>query len=285
MSSIAKILVALNLILAAAFVGWASNAVSTNNNWKQQFETEKAAHEKAKADLGTEKSKLAADLNQANDKAGRLQQQLDDANNEVARLKNDNNANSERMAGLEADLKKFANTLEGIQNDAKKANEDRIKALSEKNDADNKAKDALMAQAAAEAKAADFESKFNDATNTIAAKERELSSAEKALTQTKTTLETVVQATGFSLDKVKAMPLIEGKILALEMGTQPGLVSINRGSADGVERGFTFEIFDGASYKGQARVEYVYPNMCSAVLVRKVAGETIRQGDGAATRL
>jgi|694.fasta_scaffold00753_26 hypothetical protein len=285
MSSIAKILIAVNLILAAAFVGWASNAVSTNNNWKKQFEAEKTAHDKAKADLGTEKSKLAADLNQANDKAGRLQQDLDTANNEVSRLKNENNANSERMANLEASLQKFSNTLEGIQGDAKKANEDRLKALSEKNDAENKAKDAAMAQAAAEAKAAEFEGKFNDATNEIAAKERELATAEKSLNKTKTELDTVVQATGFKLDSVKAMPLIEGKILAIEMGTQPGLVSINRGSADGVERGFTFEIYDGSSYKGQARVEYVYPNMCSAVLVRKVANETIRQGDGAATRL
>jgi membrane-associated HD superfamily phosphohydrolase len=285
MSSIAKILIAVNLILAAAFVGWASNAVSTNNNWKKQFEAEKTAHDKAKADLGTEKSKLAADLNQANDKAGRLQQDLDTANNEVSRLKNENNANSERMANLEASLQKFSNTLEGIQGDAKKANEDRLKALSEKNDAENKAKDAAMAQAAAEGKAAEFEGKFNDATNEIAAKERELATAEKSLNKTKTELDTVVQATGFKLDSVKAMPLIEGKILAIEMGTQPGLVSINRGSADGVERGFTFEIYDGSSYKGQARVEYVYPNMCSAVLVRKVANETIRQGDGAATRL
>jgi len=285
MSSIAKILIAVNLILAAAFVGWASNAVSTNNNWKKQYEAEKAAHEKAKADLGTEKSKLAADLNQATDKAGRLQQDLDTANNEVSRLKNENNANGERMANLEASLQKFSNTLEGIQGDAKKANEDRVKALAEKNDADNKAKEAAMAQAAAEAKAADFEGKFNDATNQIAAKERELATAEKALTKTKTELDTVVQATGFKLDAVKAMPLIEGKILAIEMGTQPGLVSINRGSADGVERGFTFEIYDGSTYKGQARVEYVYPNMCSAVLVRKNGSEAIRQGDGAATRL
>jgi predicted nucleic acid-binding Zn-ribbon protein len=285
MSSIAKILIALNLILAAAFVGWASNAVSTNNNWKTQYETEKAAHEKAKADLGTEKSKLAADLNQASDKAGRLQQDLDTANNEVARLKNENNANGERMANLEASLQKFSNTLEGIQGDAKKANEDRVKALAEKNDADNKAKEAAVAQAAAEAKAAEFEGKFNDATNQIAAKERELATAEKSLTKTKTELDTVVQATGFKLESVRAMPLIEGKILAIEMGTQPGLVSINRGSADGVERGFTFEIYDGSTYKGQARVEYVYPNMCSAVLVRKSGSEAIHQGDGAATRL
>src|SRR6185369_12140234 len=97
----------------------------------------------------------------------------------------------------------------------------------------------------------------------------------KDRTQLKTQLDTVVAATSYDLKNIKAMPLIEGKVLAVEMGVEPGLVSINCGESAKVQRGFTFELFQGNTYKGQARVEYVYPDMCSAVLVRKVKGETI----------
>ena len=81
------------------------------------------------------------------------------------------------------------------------------------------------------------------------------------------------------------MPDIKGAVLDISTAVQPGLIAINKGTADGVKRGFTFEIYDGKVYKGQARVEFVHETMCSAILTRSVAGQSIRQGDGAATRL
>ena len=63
------------------------------------------------------------------------------------------------------------------------------------------------------------------------------------------------------------------------------LIAINRGSDHGVKRGNTFEISRGTTYKGQARVEHVRANMCTAVIQRTVEGTVIGQGDSAATRL
>jgi hypothetical protein len=81
------------------------------------------------------------------------------------------------------------------------------------------------------------------------------------------------------------MPLIEGRVLDVAMNVQPGLIAINQGSANGVERGFTFEVYDGKTYKGQVRVEYVHENVCSALILRAVPGQKIKQGDSASTRL
>ena len=58
-----------------------------------------------------------------------------------------------------------------------------------------------------------------------------------------------------------------------------------RVGADGVKPGYTFEIYDGATYKGQVRVDYVHDNTCSAMILRTRPGQTIRQGDSASTRL
>jgi len=81
------------------------------------------------------------------------------------------------------------------------------------------------------------------------------------------------------------MPLIQGAVLQVVGDMEPGLVAINKGTADGVKRGYTFEIFNGRTYKGMVRVESVRENMCTAVIIRNVAGTTINQGDGAATRI
>ena len=65
---------------------------------------------------------------------------------------------------------------------------------------------------------------------------------------------------------------------------QSGLVALNVGSAAGVKRGMTFEIFNGRTYKGQVRVENVHENMCSALIVGTPTA-AIGQGDSAATNL
>lgn len=285
MSSIAKIFTVLNVILAAAFLGWAANAVSMNNDYKAKLDKSMADHEVTKKELGTEKSALVAKLKESDEGRLRLQTQLDEAKAESARLDNENKQTAAKVDSLEADYKKIAGTLEGIHTQYEQSHANELKAQQAQHEAETKAKDAAAAQLAAEAKASGLEGDLIAAREEIANKEKSLAEVEKAKRKVDTELATVVAATGFKLENVQAMPLIEGKVLAVEMGVEPGLVSINRGELAKVQRGYTFEIYDGSTYKGQARVEYVYPDMCSAVLVRKVKGETIRQGDGAATRL
>ena len=285
MSTIAKIFTVLNVILAAAFLGWAANAVQLNNDYKlklEQAEAKSAAMEKA---LGEEKSALVAKLSEASEARARLQTQVEEAKAENSRVDNDNKANASKLETMEADYKKIAGTLEGLQADSKAAHEAQVKAQAAQHDAETKAAAAATAQLAAEAKASELEGKLVDANAEIASKEKALASAEKERESVKTQLATVVAATGYNLKDVQAMPLIEGNVIATELGVEPGLVSINRGESAGVKRGFTFELYQGSTYKGSARVEYVHADSCSAVLIRKVKGETIRQGDGASTRL
>ena len=285
MSTIAKIFTVLNVILAAAFLGWAANTVQLNNDFKAKYEAEQAAHAETNKLLGADKSALAAKLNEATEARTRLQQEVESAKNENSRVDSENKANAQTLATIQADYKKIAGTLEGLEADSKAAHEAQLKAQTAQHEAESKAKDATAAQMAAEAKASGLENDLIGARQDIANKEKALASAEKDREKVKTELATVVEATGFKLSTAKALPAIDGKVLAVEMGVEPGLVSINKGKSSQVERGFTFEIFEGSVYKGQARVEYVDDDMCSAVLVRKVAGQTIRAGDGAATHL
>lgn len=285
MSTIAKIFTVLNVILAAAFLGWAANAVQSTNDYKRDLEKKTAEYDGLSKQMGEEKSALSAKLKQSDEEVTRLREAVQSAQNENKRIDDENKSNAQTLATIQADYKKIAGTLEGMQADAKAAHESQLKAQTAQHEAESKAKDATTAQMAAEAKASGLENDLIAARQEIANKEKALNSAEKDREKVKTQLATLVQASGINVSSIKAMPAIDGKVLAVEMGVEPGLVSINKGKTAGVERGFTFEIFEGSTYKGQARVEYVYDDMCSAVLVRKVKGETIHQGDGAATHL
>jgi hypothetical protein len=125
---------------------------------------------------------------------------------------------------MEADYKKIAGTLEGLQADSKAAHEAQLKAQAAQHDAETKAKEATDKQLAAEAKASELEGKLVDANAEIANKEKALATAEKEREGVKTQLATVVAATSFDLKSVQAMPLIEGNVIACELGVEPGLV-------------------------------------------------------------
>ena len=110
-------------------------------------------------------------------------------------------------------------------------------------------------------------------------------SLQKERQSLQTSLDTLVANTGADPADFLPMPKIDGSVLGVETSVAPGLVAINAGSNQGVKRGFTFEVFDGGTYKGQVRVEFVHADMCSGLITRTVQGQSIRQGDGATTRL
>ncbi len=81
------------------------------------------------------------------------------------------------------------------------------------------------------------------------------------------------------------MPSINGTIVTVSNETSPGWVAINRGSDQGVKRGFTFDVYKGGTYKGRVLVETVEADMCVARIDMTATGSTIATGDNAATKL
>ena len=286
MSTIAKIFTILNLVLAAAFLGWAANAVNTNTEWKAKYEKEEAAHNLTRADMGKEKSTLVADKASLNTTIQSFKDKTEGLENEKKRLEDDLKAAKSKNQDIDADVKRLATTLESISNDKKMADGEREKANIAATQAEKAKNDALAAQKTAEASASSLTDELAKAKSAIADGEKEIAKLDHEKKSVETQLATVVSATGFKIGDLKAMPLIEGKILAVNTDVKPGLVSINKGASDGVQPGFTFEIYEGSTYKGQARVEYVYPNMCSAIMIRtNEKAPAIRTGDGASTRI
>ena len=201
------------------------------------------------------------------------------------RNKADYDGETQKNSQMRADLSKVAATLSEMEAGKVKLQGERDKAIAAQRDAEDKARASMETQMAAEKDAADKNAALETANNMIADMEKAAMANSKEIGRLETELATLVANTGARVSDFAAMPDIKGAVLDISTAVQPGLIAINKGTADGVKRGFTFEIYDGKVYKGQARVEFVHETMCSAILTRSVAGQSIRQGDGAATRL
>jgi hypothetical protein len=285
MSSIGKIFVVLNLVLAAAFVGWAANAASTSGEFKKKWEDAVAEAGKSKSALEADLTKVRAELSLSKTDLANAVQARDEAKRAQDRLTQENSDLQKQNVTLEASVTGIQTTLGEITTSRDKAYEDAKKAQAAQADAEAKRRTAELAQAAAEQAQADAEGKLNDVMNQVASLEKDKTKLVNEQASLQTQFDTLVARTGTKLSDITGVPQIDGAVLGIDTSVAPGLVAINAGVDKNVKRGHTFEIFDGATYKGQVRIEFVHADMSSGLIVRTVPGQTIRQGDSATTRL
>lgn len=285
MSTIGKIFTVLNLILAAAFLGWAAHSLNVNQEWRTKYD-------KTVADTTKEKAALDAELKTTNAKLTAADKDLQAAKSERDSLKNDKDRldasvleANKKNTEMQASLDKISLTLQGIEEAKTQLQGDKDKADKAQRDADAARTAAEQAKADAEKMANELKANLEKANNTIADREKSLEDLKKDRSSLEASLATLQANTHANLSDFVSMPEIQGGVLDVSMAVEPGIVAINVGENKGVKRGYTFEIYDGKTYKGQARVEYVHGDMSSAIITRKVPGQTIRQGDSASTRL
>lgn len=285
MSSIGRIFVILNLVLAAAFLGYASTSLAKGSEWKQKYEAESTAHAATQAALDADKSKLLSDLNSEKAQKEQYLAQFESARNESLRNAEDLEAAKRNGADLSARIASIDATLAGYNQT--------IAAM-------NSAKDAAVAQAADLSKARDAAERERDqavsaqrdaadaaqaAQVAIAQLERDLTTAKKEASRKDSELQQLVAMTGVDTNAISVAPPISARVLQVKFDPKPGLVALNAGSDQGVTRGMTFQIFNGNVWKGQVRVENVQSGMSSALITDMTTGQTIAQGDSAATIL
>jgi len=285
MSSIGRIFVILNLVLAAAFLGYASTSLAKGSEWKKKYEAESTGHAATKAALDADKSKLLADLNSEKAQKEQYLAQFETAKNESLRNSEDLESAKRNNAELSARLASIDATLAGYNQT--------IAAM-------NATKDAAVAQSAELSKALDAAQRERDQAVTtqrdaadtssaaqvqIAQLERDLKAAKSEASRKDSELQQLIAMTGVDRNAISAAPPIEARVLQVKFDPKPGLVALNVGSEQGVTRGMTFQIYSGNVWKGQVRVESVQASMSSALITDMSSGQTIAQGDSAATIL
>jgi myosin heavy subunit len=285
MSPIARIFSVLNLILAASFLAWASTTLAHSQDYKRKYEAEQAAHETTTNDMEAEISEHKTGRDQAVTEAESFRNARDSANERVDRLEGDLGQLRSDLSESQANTQRLTNSVDAIQENNAKLQNDKDRAVETRHEAERAKESAESSQQEAESNLVDAQGEIEGLTNTVSDRDAEIVALNRSISELGTQLTTVVELTGVSFSEITAQPAIDATVVRAVHTISPGLVALNRGTKDGVKVGYTFEIYNGAQYKGQVRVENVRQNMCTALVTTSVSGTLIGQGDSAATRL
>lgn len=284
MSTIGKFFVVLNLALAALFVGVSASLIGSGESWRTKAEDADRDHTVMLA----EKDKaIAAATSEREQYRGEVSRLLTENNG----LKADNKAltesletesqkNSElteKLTGIEVKLgdlestnKDQASQLENLRRTANQMRDERDAALDARDAAQSAATQAQQSEKLALGKAKDLQ--------------LQLAQMVKRAEQAETERDIVVQATGVDSSTLGNQPQLEGTVLSVDYAGNNAYIVIDLGTKDSVKMGYTFDVFNGSTFKGKIRVETVNQSKSGASVMLK-GSAPIAAGDRIATRL
>ena len=284
MSPIGRLFVFLNLALSAGFLGWAASNLATAQKFRGEFDAVTAQLAETTTDLNAQIAEITADRDEASRQRTDMRNQKNTQEERVTALTQSLTEKTDELSKLKADMGNIASTLgdlnsnlDDMKGQVAQAHQAQTEAIQTARDAEAARDAANQARAAADDKARGLDDELGQA-------ERDLVAARATIQDQDTTIETLVVMSGIDPTQIgAAVPQIDGAVLQYYEDLK--LVHINRGSDDQVRRGYVFDIYTSGQYKGQARVEVVNPNSCTAVLLNNVDGTQISQGDRVSTRI
>jgi|FLOH01.1.fsa_nt_gi cell shape-determining protein MreC len=284
MSTIGKFFVVLNLALAALFVGVSASLIADSDSYRMQLDTVVAAKAALQIESDDTIKTLNSDLAQAQGEAQRLQ--LDKSNLSAEKTALTENLESERqqnadlreslqsIEGKLGDLQgtngQLASDLDGVRRQYETVREERDAALDARDAANSTANSATNSANLAEGRATDLTLQLARSTERAAVAEAKLA--------------TVVSLYKVDLASIGAQPQMEGTVLEVDVVDNVTYVVINLGKRDSVQPGYTYDVYNGATYKGKIYVHNVNESK-SAATVELGGNAAVSAGDRVVTRL
>lgn len=284
MSTIGKFFVVLNLALAALFVGASASLIAEAESYRTQYEEAVETHATEISDLEAESADWQSKYNDAIAENQRLLQQKGQLEADKSALEESlaterqtNTELTERLQGIEGKLADLEGTNREQTNRIAELTRQNETLRSERDDALDE-RDAALAQATQATEAMQLAQ--GEASDLALALARETERAEEAEAQ----LDALVTYTGVDPATINNQPQLEGLVLSTEKANDTTYVVINIGKNSGVKVGYTFDVYNGATYKGRIKVQTVNETKAAATL--EVPGNgTLAAGDRIATRL
>lgn len=285
MSPIGRIFSVLNLALAVWFLAWAVQTAGKNDEFQRKHQEEVASHARTRTELEDRIRRVQAELATAEGNAAASREQYEQKRNEASRLEGELASARTRAEQADATAQRLSNSFDALKDQLDRATQDAARAAEARVAAERARDTAQAGEQRAQSSLADAQSQIRALNASIGDGQERIAQLERQIQDLETDLDTLVAVTGVSRSGITAQPQIDAMVIQANYDIPPGLIALNAGADKGVQRGHTFEIYNGPTYKGQARVENVHQTMSTALIIRPVEGAVVRQGDRATTRL
>jgi DNA repair exonuclease SbcCD ATPase subunit len=280
MSTLAKVFVVLNLVLAVAFLGAAAAFLGHSDNWK-------ARHDKLEITTNTSIKDLNDKVAAGNKK---VEEQAASINTMEAQVKVAKAAES-AIAEAYAQLKKGYDESNASYQNASRAlliAQETIKngrALVDQLQAERQALTDKL-RAAQDGETASTTAKNNAenalelATNQLQDTNTKLATAEGELQRTRFRLEAIIRANP-SIEAGTEQPWQQGKVLQAD--NEANIVVISLGSEDGVKAGFKYTVSRGSSFVAEIQITNVQTKSAAGKVLTGLGKSPIKSGDDVMT--
>lgn len=281
MSPIGRIFIVLNLILSAAFLGWAANALEKTGKYKDELAAAKKLHADDVAAKEKELADLQINLNGVTDQQRQFREQRDGFETEANRLKTQLDEFKRANDTMQANLTKIQATLGDYNSSIAQLTQQKDAAIERAHEAE-RARDAAVAEKdSAMLAQRDAEEATNLANTRIGDLEGEKLALAEQVSTLDTRLQVIMTKTNLKANEVFSQPKIEALVLDVKKDLK--LVILNRGKKDEVKVGYVFDVYRGSQYKGQVRITDVQEGMSSGLILNEKSA--IGTGDSATTLL
>lgn len=281
MSSIGKILVVVNLVLSLLLVGSLGALLNARTTTLADNQALQQQLDDKEAELAQVLSDRETALRQANTEKTQLdfeKQDLEVTNSNlertVAKLQQDNQQ-------IRDDVTKLTANYDLLQSDLSASMQRNSDLQDAADQTRGEAMDAKEAQRQAELARRDLEDQIGGYEGRIAALESDLTDALERARDSEMLVDVAV-ASGFDPTAVMAMPAIDAVVAQVD--NELGFVILDKGATDLVKKGFTFDVYNGGTYKGRVRVDQVHDQYSTASIV-VYGSDAISRLDTATTRL
>jgi hypothetical protein len=277
MSTVAKVFVVLNLLLAVAFLGSAATILGNQDAYKSKLESERTLHagtiaekDRALTEAHNREVELSRQINEA-----RAQAQAARAEADARKAANDQMAaeNAKLAAAYEASARALLvanNTIKEIRSQIEALQNERTTLIQKVQTAEKNAADAVSVQNK-------LELDMENATAQLQDLKAKLNAAEEETRQLRFSVETS-QRTGTPASAGQ-QPAHRAKVLAAD--NEMNIVVISLGAEDGVKVGFRYTISRGNRYVGTLVIDKTEAKLASGHLDRGLSTGPVNVGDDA----
>lgn len=285
MSPIGRIFSVLNFALAVWFLAWAVQTAGKNDQFQRQLGEERTAHTSTRSGFEDQIRRLRAELQTAESNAAAAREQFEQKRNEASRLEGELTTARTQAGEAAATAQRLSASYDSLKDLLDRTTQETARATEARHEAERAKERALAEAQQAQSGLVDAQSQIRALNASIEDGTALAGDLERKVKDLETDLDSLVAQTGVSRSAITSQPQIEATVIQVNYDIPPGLIALNAGADKGVQRGHTFELYAGGTYKGQARIENVHATMSTALIIRPVDGVTVRQGDRATTRL
>ena len=281
MSTVAKILVVVNLVLAGAFLASASNFLGQEDDWKVRYERIDADYKQQLQDKNAELAAAKSENSNLLSQNRTVQNQLAEVKKEAQEVRQQNDLLKESFNQASTQLTTATAALKAAQETIQQQRT-LIDGLNQERAALAQAKaSAIQAKEAAVRNLNEKEVQFGNLLEAKQALEARIEELKNQLRSAQLTAETAV-AKGGAGDVPMDQPAHLGQIL--DVDNEANIAVISLGAEDGVRAGFRYTVSRGSEYVAMIEITDVQAKQSAGRAIKGLQKAPIQRGDRVMTR-